>query len=208
MGESQIARDIFDTPWKLASELQRLLALPYVRFYFALNGVAWGRGWRIYGCPIIQRHRTSHLEIGRGLCLRSFPSSNPLGPYRPVILSTRSRNAVLRIGDDVGITGGTLCAARRIEVGDRVLIGANAIIVDTDFHPIDPAQRRQAPQDGAVDPVIIGDDVFIGMNSLILRGVHIGRGSVIGAGSVVTTSVPPGVLCAGNPARVVRPLKG
>ena len=208
MGESQIPKDILDTPWKLVSELRRLLALPYVRFYFALNGVAWGRGWKVYGRPIIQRHRTSHLSIGQGLYLRSFPSSNPLGPYRPVILSTRSRNAVLRIGDDVGITGGTLCAARRIEIGDRVFIGANAIIVDTDFHPIDPEHRRQAPQDGAVAPVIIEDDVFIGMSSLILRGVHIGRGSVIGAGSVVTTSVPPGVICAGNPARVVRSLQG
>ena len=206
MGGSQIPEDIFDTPWKLASELRRLLALPYVRLYFALNGVPWGCGWRIYGCPIIQRHRASHLRIGQGFCLRSFPSSNPLAPYHPVILSTRSRNAVLRIGDNVGITGGTLCAARRIEIGDRVFIGANAIIVDTDFHPIDPEHRRQASQDGAVAPVIVEDDVFIGMNSLILRGVHIGRGSVIGAGSVVTTSVPSGVICAGNPARVVRSL--
>jgi len=197
-----------DTPWKLAMELRRILILPYVRLYFALNGVTWGRGWKIYGCPIIQRHRHSRMIIGQGFSVRSFTSSNPLAPYRPAILSTLSRDAVLRIGDNVGITGGTICAALRVEIGDRVVIGANAIIVDTDFHPLDPALRQQVPQNGAVAPTIIEDDVFIGMNSLILKGVHIGCRSVIGAGSVVTTSVPPEVICAGNPARVVRPLQG
>ena len=202
----RITKEALDTPWKLVLELRRLLALPYVRLYFALNGVAWGRGWRIYGCPIIQRHRASRIDIGRGFSARSSPMSNPMGPNRPVILSTRSRDAVLRIGSDSGITGGTVCAAQSVDIGDRVVIGANAIIVDTDFHPFDPEHRRLAPQDGAIAPVTIEDDVFIGMNSLVLKGVRIGRGSVIGAGSVVTKSVPPGVIYAGNPARVVREL--
>jgi len=54
--------------------------------------------------------------------------------------------------------------------------------------------------------MIIEDGVFIGMNSLVLKGVTIGARSVIGAGSVVTRSIPPGVIAAGNPARPVRPL--
>ena len=59
---------------------------------------------------------------------------------------------------------------------------------------------------GRVKPVIIHDRVFIGMNSLILKDVEIGEGSVVGAGSVVVNDVPPGVIVAGNPAQVVREL--
>ena len=104
------------------------------------------------------------------------------------------------------MTGGTLCAAERITIGDNVTVGANSTIVDTDFHPIEPESRRLTPQDAKTDPIVIEDDVFIGMNCLVLKGVHIGRGSTVGAGSVVTRDVPPGVIVAGNPARVVQEL--
>jgi acetyltransferase-like isoleucine patch superfamily enzyme len=53
-------------------------------------------------------------------------------------------------------------------------------------------------------PVIIEDDVFIGVNSMVLKGVRIGAGSLIGAGSVVTKDIPPGVIAAGVPAKVIR----
>jgi acetyltransferase-like isoleucine patch superfamily enzyme len=76
--------------------------------------------------------------------------------------------------------------------------------MDTDFHPLDPERRRNDPLDGATRPVVIEDDVFIGMNSLILKGVRLGKGCVIGAGSVVTHDVPAGAVAAGNPARIIR----
>ena len=202
----KVSRTFISSPWKIFLELRRYIALPYIRLYFSLNGVSWKRGWKIYGRPILQRHRGSQIDIGREFYLRSFAASNPMAPHRPVIISTRSKGAVLRIGDGVGMTGGTICAEERIEIGDRVFIGANCIIVDTDFHPIDLVVRQQTPQAGVVAPVIIEDGVFIGMNSLILKGVHIGSGSVIGAGSVVTKDVPAGVVFAGNPARLVRTL--
>jgi acetyltransferase-like isoleucine patch superfamily enzyme len=72
--------------------------------------------------------------------------------------------------------------------------------MDTDFHPLDPQARRLDTQPSKTAPVFIEDDVFIGTNSLILKGVIIGRGSVVGAGSVVRQDVPPGVVVAGNPA--------
>ena len=188
-------------PWKAVNELRRLLALPGV--WWALRGVAVDAGWRCYGVPIFQRHRQSHIRIGRRMNLRSTARSNPLGPNHPVIMSTRRAGARLTIGDDFGMTGGSLVCDERISIGDRVWVGANTIIADTDFHPLEPGRRQAAPLDARTAPVSIGDDVFIGMNALVLKGVSIGAGAVIGAGSVVRRDVPAGAIVAGNPAVVV-----
>jgi acetyltransferase-like isoleucine patch superfamily enzyme len=100
------------------------------------------------------------------------------------------------------MTGGSLVAAEKIIIGDNVNLGANTTIMDTDFHPLDPQARRLDTRPSKTSPVIIEDDVFIGMNCLILKGITIGRGSVVGAGSVVRRDVPPGVIIAGNPALI------
>lgn len=196
-------RQAFDTPWRAANEVRRRLTLPTTRLRFLVCRVRWGHGWRIFGMPIIQRYRGSRIELGNQLELRSWPTSNPLAPCHPVVLATRRPEAVIRIGHHCGFTGVTIVAAECIEIGDWVLVGANTTISDTDFHPLNPDTRRADPAAGQHRPVVIEDDVFIGMNCLILKGVTIGRGSVIGAGSVVTQDVPPGVVAAGNPARIV-----
>ena len=146
------------------------------------------------------------MRFGKEFKLRSSLRSNRLGPNHPVFLTTWNANSVLEIGDDFAMTGGVICAFERITIGDHVMVGANCTIVDTYFHPIDPDLRRREPMAPKTAPVIIEDDVFIGMNSTVLKGSHIGKGSVIGAGSVVTRDIPPGVIAAGNPARVIRPL--
>ena len=199
-------RMALDTPWRVRLELRRLLSWPVARILFATAGVRWGRGWKFYGVPILQKHRQSEIVIGDDLELRSIPHSNALGPFHPVILSTRRPGACLVIGRGFGMTGGTLCAEERIIIGDHVWVGANCVIMDTDFHPLDLDTRLARPLDGATAPVVIEDGAFIGMRSLILKGVTIGARSVIGAGSVVTRDIPPGVIAAGNPARVIREL--
>ena len=198
------ARNILDTPWKGINELKRRIALPYIRFLFALHSIPWEGNYRFYGVPIIEKHRLSQMRFGRGMQLRSSVRSNPLGPNHAVILATWKENAILAVGDNFGMSGGVLCAAECISIGNRVVVGANTIIIDTDFHPSDIELRQMNAGAGATEPVKIEDDVFIGMNSLILKGVTIGRGSVIGAGSVVTGSIPPFSIAAGNPARVIQ----
>lgn len=203
----EAARMALDTPWRVRLELRRMLSWPVVRAIFALAGVRWGHGWRFYGVPILQKHRRSTLLIGDRLELRSIAHSNALGPFHPVILSTRRPGARLVIGHGFGMTGGTICVEEAVTIGDEVWVGANTTITDTDFHPLDLAARLARPLDGATAPVVIEDGVFIGMQSLVLKGVTIGERSVIGAGSVVTGDIPPGVIAAGNPARVIRPLE-
>jgi maltose O-acetyltransferase len=91
-----------------------------------------------------------------------------------------------------------------IRIGPRALLGSSVCIYDSDFHELDPRRRTTGvPKMAAVE---LAANVFIGDRALILKGVRIGEDSVIGAGSVVTTSIPSGVVAAGNPARVVREL--
>lgn len=193
-------------PWKARNEMARLLLWPWARLRFALAGLPWGPGWRLYGMPILQVHRGAAVTIGARLNLRSSVRSNPLAPNHPVVISARRPEAVLAIGDDFGMTGGVIVAEQRVTIGHRVLVGANTTIADTDFHPLDAQARRADPLAGAAAPITIEDDVFIGMNCLILKGAHLGAGCVIGAGSVVTGAIPPGVIAAGNPAKVIRPI--
>ena len=197
----QALRQARDMPWKADNEIRRLLVLPLA--YWALRAIEIGPDWRCYGLPIIQRHRRSLIRIGERASLRSTPRSNPLSPSHPVTISTRRPGAELTIGADFGMTGGSLVCDERINIGDRVWIGANCVICDTDFHPLDPALRRSQPLDAKSAPITIADDVFIGMHALILKGVRIGAGAVVGAGSVVTRDVPAGTIVAGNPAQVV-----
>ena len=93
------------------------------------------------------------------------------------------------------------CAA--IEIGDRVQI-APAAQLYTATHPL-AAEARAAGLESAL-PIRIGDDAWIGGGAILLPGVAVGAGAVVAAGAVVTREVPPRVLVAGNPARVVRAL--
>lgn len=194
-------------PWRLKNEARRILAYPYHRCAFAYHGVSWGRGWRVLGMPIIQRHRASDIVLGDGLSLRSWPRTNPLVPHHPVVFATRKPGAVIEVGDDCGFSGTVLVADERITVGEWVQIGSNVTVADTDFHPLRPEVRREDFNAGTAAPIVIEDDVFVGMNSLILKGVTVGTGSVVGAGSVVSQDVPPGTVVAGNPATVVAELE-
>lgn len=125
----------------------------------------------------------------------------------------------ISIGDYCYVGEGTrIWSARSITIGDRVLISHNVNIFDTDTHPIDDPVARHAQYKAIITtghpreiemreaPIVIEDDALICCQSVILRGVHIGRAAVVGAGAVVTHDVPPYTVVAGNPARVVRVL--
>ena len=128
-------------------------------------------------------------------------------------------NGTCSIGDFTLMNGALVMAEERIEIGSHCLISWNVGIADSDFHPLEPAQRivdahalapflkdRPARPKLRAVPVIICDNVWIGMNATILKGVTIGENSVVAAGAVVTKSVPANVVVAGNPAQLVRNL--
>ena len=92
-----------------------------------------------------------------------------------------------------------------VTIGSRTLFGPNVQIYAA-THPLNHIERASGLEYGK--PVTIGDDVWVGGNCVICPGVSIGDRSVIGAGSVVTKDIPPDVVAAGNPCRVIRSLKG
>lgn len=175
-----------DTPWKAVNEgLMTLLKIPAYVYVSLINRVSLGPGFKFYGLPWVFRHRGSKIAIGERFENRNWLFSNPLGVAHPTIICTWKRGASIKIGRDVGISGGSIVAAEKIEIGDGTLIGANATIIDTDFHPIESPRRRYEVTNVKSKPVRIGRNVFIGMNCLILKGVNIPDNSVIPAGSVI-----------------------
>lgn len=149
----------------------------------------------------------SKITIGRNFTALSKPTHNALGVIQRVLLRTCSYGAEIKIGDRVGVSGCTICAAERVEIGDNTIVGTGAVITDSDLHPIDPDERLNGGSE-LVKPVYIEDNCFIGARAIILKGVRIGRGSTIGAGAVVSRSIPEFSIAVGNPVRVVGKMKG
>ena len=124
-------------------------------------------------------------------------------------------NGRVTIGDYCYLTNVVLLCELEVRIGNYVVIGWNATLADSDFHPIAPAQRvadaiacsplgkgRPRPP-VASKMIIIEDDVWIGPNATVLKGVRIGAGAWIEPGSMVTRDVPPGARIIGNPAQVI-----
>lgn len=179
-----------------------------IRRHIKRTGVSASSNVIYYGKPIVSIAEGSKIEIGENCVICSDPEVTDLGVAHPVVMRTLRPGASIVIGRDTGISGGAICAAVRVKIGNECLIGANVVIADTDFHPLNPAGRRYSrnPLEISAEPVEIGDNVFIGTGTIILKGVTIGKNCVIGAGSVVTKNVPPDSIAAGNPAKVLRSL--
>jgi acetyltransferase-like isoleucine patch superfamily enzyme len=156
--------------------------------------------------PILSILPGSECRIGEGCMLISVSFATALGVNHPVVLRTMRKGAKILIGENVGMSGGSFCAATQIAIGDQTMIGANVTIVDNDFHSLSPQKRAKEGHEGKGNSVTIGRNVFIGTSSIILKGVSIGDNTVIGAGSVVTRSIPGNVIAAGNPCRPIRVL--
>lgn len=162
------------------------------------------RNIRLKGYCVIFSFSDSNIKIGGGI-INSSTTSNMLGLWQRTIIIARYGGSV-EIGDGFGISGSTIYSTSSIKIGKNATIGANCKIIDNDFHPLDPEQRRLNlnKEHTARAPISIGDNCFIGMNSIILKGTIIGNNVVVGAGSVVHGKFPDNCIIAGNPAKIIK----
>ena len=189
-------------------------------FYPLIPGAKVPEDWFAGSIPL-------NIEAGEGtvidssFCFKNFFSTLPAGLraghhvtlWRTAI--STEENGFIEIGDYSYIANAALVCCGHISIGKRVMIAGGVTIADVDFHPLDPALRMAdtialSPVGNSKNrlpvsakPVIIEDDVWIGFNATILKGVHIGAGAVISPGAVVIENVAAGVTVAGNPAKPV-----
>jgi len=138
-----------------------------------------------------------------------------IGCHLDGVLFNVGERGFVAIGDHCRFEEVFLIAEQEIRIGSRVTIGWRATIVDSDFHPVAPAERLAdviacSPLAGEASrpalgcrPVVVEDDVWIGPNATILKGTRIGQGAFVEPGAVVVHDVAPGTRVIGNPARSV-----
>lgn len=175
------------------------------RLKLKLRRIVFGSNVIFFGNTYFYRMVNSSIIIGNNVVFRSDKTSNLIGINKRCMISTLEPGAQILIGNDSGFSGVTIGAAKKIHIGSKVMVGANSVITDTNWHNINPELRHM--KDDLPGEIYIGNNVFIGYGSIILKNVVIGDNSVIGAGSVVTKSIPANVIATGNPCVVVKQLR-
>lgn len=152
-----------------------------------------------------KKSKQSKIIIGDDFTFFSGGNLNPLSSGRKGAIFAEG-SAVIKIGNHVGMSSTVLWAKQGITIGDRVTVGANCVILDSDCHSLNHLDRwtENDMKNCNSQPIVIEEDVLIGTGSYILKGVHIGARSIIGAGSVVTKDIPADCIAAGNPAKVIK----
>lgn len=201
-------RAVARIPLRIGHRLVREATGLVARWVLWSHGVQLGPGAKLYGVPVVSCETGAQIRIGRDVVLCSRSQDTALGVNHPVVLRAMAPGAVIEIGDGTGLSGASICAQVGVHIGQRCLLGADVMVVDTDFHPLAAADRHRGLAAAAHAPVWIGDDVFIGARACVLKGVRIGDGAVVGCAAVVTHDVGPGAVVAGNPARVVGARQG
>lgn len=164
------------------------------------HGVIYGKNLRGNRCKIKNKGK---IILGNNVYLNSFLG----GVSYNTSLNTYFPSSILKIGDNSHLNGTLIHSRKEVTIGRDCLFGPGVLILDNNSHntSIDPFMRRKG--EVKESPVKIGNNVWVGQRSIILKGVNIGDNSIIAAGSIVPKSVPPNQLFGGNPAKFIKELK-
>lgn len=194
-------------------KIGKMFNISYNRFLLWCFHAEVGKNVQLFNRVYIDVAKGARLKIGDNFMMTSGGNFNPLCRNLRGSICLERPEAVVTIGEDTGMSSTCIWARQSITIGNRVKIGGNCIILDSDSHSLDYRVRAsQEMVDGeSLDvhsakcaPIVIEDDVLIGTGCIILKGVTIGARSVVAAGSVVTRSIPSDCVAGGNPAKVIR----
>lgn len=167
-----------------------------LRLNLYLKGIKLGKNCVFHGYALFSRYPLSKIEIGSNCTFVSHSYLNPRGINHRCIFQTGESGAYIQIGNNCGFSGVSVVSNVGVTIKDNVLIGANVKIGDREDH----LEYYNVPP----KPILIEENVWIGMNSIILKGVKIGRNSIIAAGSVVTKDVPADCIAGGIPCKFIK----
>lgn len=176
------------------------------KFFMFLASGKYGKKIKIDGKVFVRSQSPHTIKIGDNFTLNSRPGSNLVGVTNYASFQSLGKGSIY-IGNNCGFTSTVISSRTSVKIGDNVKIGGNSRIYDHDYHSLNYTERRNSVEDSKgckTAAVEIGDDVFIGANATILKGVKIGARSIIGTGSVVSLKdIPEDSVVAGNPAKLI-----
>lgn len=153
---------------------------------------------------LLLKNNGGSIQFGTKSIINSSKYKNIIGGDTRSSIIVKS-GASLIIGNNFRMSNSAIYCAESISIGDNVMVGGSCKLWDTDFHPLSHENRIGNPNEGyKTRPITIGNNVFIGGFSIILKGSIIGDGTIIGAGSVVSGKIPAGEIWAGNPAKFIK----
>jgi acetyltransferase-like isoleucine patch superfamily enzyme len=209
--------------YKVLQKLRNLLSSGDVKFFFyekyslqvgnisvRLNKIIYGRRlniqppFKVWGNIRFLFLGEGSISIGKNFHAVSSRRRSAITLFSPCHLNIIGNGQII-LGEHVGLNGNTITARSKIYIGDNTMIGPNTIIIDHDGHQAWPPDARWT-QSGLAQEIVIENDVWIGMNCIILKGVRIESGSIIAGGSIVIHDVEANSLYAGNPARKIKSL--
>jgi acetyltransferase-like isoleucine patch superfamily enzyme len=166
------------------------LKLHNVRFHYRVLG----KSFYIYN--------RGNIVLSKKVSLNSYPD----GTCYRTALSTYYPEAEILIGSNCNLNGTVIHCNEKVVIGNDCMFGPGTIICDNDSHKV-VLDKKERNTKAASKPIIIEDNVWIGMNCLVMKGVTIGRNSIIAAGSLVVKDVEPNSLYGGHPAVLIRRLE-
>jgi acetyltransferase-like isoleucine patch superfamily enzyme len=181
----------------------KLYRKPFLFIYTFLKLSIYGVKfhWRVLGNSFYIYNK-GRIILGERVSLYSFPN----GTVYRTSLSTYFHEAIIEIGNNCNLNGTVIHCNQHVKIGNNCMFGPGTVICDNDSHRIsvDPGERRK---NSVSIPIILKDNVWVGMNCIILKGVTIGENSIVAAGSVVVNDILPNTLAGGNPAKALKSIE-